>query len=270
MRVSYAPALITAMFTAGSLSAGADAATLSLVGNSTTVCQLIGETIWDTGSPGTPTAAKTLSNFGLGGIDLGFPVDSGSGPLYFLFGDGAPPDHPPNSLPTEPPDDALGFTSRTTPPDAATCLDLQLVTSSPKKYAHPAVTPKIQQGWFNVPTGGVFFDNTFYAFFWTDHCFIPSPLEPNPRTPLRLPTPCACVETPQNSSVGRSVLAHATAGNPLDFHWQPPPEGLLFTNMPSGFVYVSATDPPPGLAPPNPLASAIPVFGVPRYRASIP
>src|SRR5690242_9183956 len=99
MRVSYAPALITAMFTAGSLSAGADAATLSLVGNSTTVCQLIGETIWDTGSPGTPTAAKTLSNFGLGGIDLGFPVDSGSGPLYFLFGDGAPPDHPPNSLP---------------------------------------------------------------------------------------------------------------------------------------------------------------------------
>jgi len=270
MRVSYAPALITAMFTAGSLSAGADAATLSLVGNSTTVCQLIGETIWDTGSPGTPTAAKTLSNFGLGGIDLGFPVDSGSGPLYFLFGDGAPPDHPPNSLPTEPPDDALGFTSRTTPPDAATCLDLQLVTSSPKKYAHPAVTPKIQQGWFNVPTGGVFFDNTFYAFFWTDHCFIPSPLEPNPRTPLRLPTPGACVETPQNSSVGRSVLAHATAGNPLDFHWQPPPEGLLFTNMPSGFVYVSAANPPPGVAPPNLLASAIPVFGVPRYRASIP
>ena len=268
MRASFV--LLSAILGAGSLTTAADAARLSLVGSSTMVCQLIGETIWDTGSPGTPTAAKTVSNFGLAGVDLGFPVDSGSGPLYFLFGDGSPPDHPPNSLPTEPPDDALGFTSRTTPPDNTTCLDLELVTSAPKKYAHPTVTPKIQQGWFNVPTGGVFFDNTLYAFFWTDHCFIPSPLEPNPRTPLRLPAPGACVETPQNSSVGRSVLAHTTAGNPLDFHWQPPSEGLLFTNMPSGFVYVSAANPPPGVAPPNPLASAIPVFGVPRYRASIP
>ena len=66
------------------------------------------------------------------------------------------------------------------------------------------------------------------------------------------------------------MLAAATALNPLDFHWQPPPEGLLFTNMPSGFVCASAANPPPGVAPPNPLASSIPVFGVPRYRASIP
>jgi hypothetical protein len=79
------------MFIAASLLTAADAATLSLVGNSTVVCQLIGETIWDTGTPGTATAAKTLSNFGLAGVDLGFPLDSGSGPLYFLFGDGAPP-----------------------------------------------------------------------------------------------------------------------------------------------------------------------------------
>jgi hypothetical protein len=84
MRVLCVVALLTATFTAGSLSTAADAETLSLVGSSTTVCQLIGETIWDTGTPGTPTAAKTLSNFGLAGVDLGFPVDSGSGPLYFL------------------------------------------------------------------------------------------------------------------------------------------------------------------------------------------
>ena len=141
---------------APSLSIAANAATLSLLGNSTTVCQLIGETIWDTGTPGTATAAKTLSNFGLGGVDLGFPVDSGSGPLYFLFGDGVPPGHPPNSLPTVPPDDALGYTSRTTPPDSVTCLDLQLATSAPKKFAHPMVAPTIQQGSFNVPTSGVF------------------------------------------------------------------------------------------------------------------
>jgi Domain of unknown function (DUF4185) len=274
MPMSRALALLTAMFIAASLPTTIDAATLSLVGSSSMVCQLIGETIWD--APGTTTAAKTLSNFGLAGVDLGFPVDSGPGPLYFLFGDGAlsflptVPDHPPNSLLTVPPDDALGYTSRTTPPDSATCLDLQIATSAPKKFAHPTVTPTIQQGSFNVPTGGVFFDKKFYAFFWTDHCLIPSALTPNPRTPLRLPEPGACLETPQNSSIGRSVLAEATALSPLDFHWQPPPEGLLFTNMPSGFVYVSAANPPPAVAPPNPLASAIPVFGVPRYRASIP
>jgi hypothetical protein len=251
VHVSRATVLLTATLIAASLSTAADAAILSLLGNSTTVCQLIGETIWDTGTPGTATAAKTLSNFGLGGVDLGFPVDSGSGPLYFLFGDGVPPGHPPNSLLTVPPDDALGYTSRTTPPDSVTCLDLQLATSAPKKFAHPMVAPTIQQGSFNVPTGGVFFDNTFYAFFWTDHCLIPSALTPNKRAPLRLPAPGTCPETPQNSSTGRSVLAAATALNPLDFHWQPPPEGLLFTNMPSGFVYASAANPPPGVAPPT-------------------
>lgn len=139
MHISRALGLPGAMFVAALLPTAVSAATLSLVGSSTMVCQLIGETIWDTGSPGTVTAAKTLSNFGLAGIDLGFPVDSGSGPLYLLFGDGALhflptlPDHPPNSLPTVPPDDALGYTSRTTPPDSATCLDLQLATSAPKK-----------------------------------------------------------------------------------------------------------------------------------------
>jgi hypothetical protein len=102
-----------------------------------------------------------------------------------------------------PPDDALGYTSRSIPPDSATCLDLQLATSAPKKFAHPTVTPTIEQGAFNVPTGGVFFDNKFYAFFWTDHCFTPSLLTPNPRTPLRLPTPGACLETPHNSSIGQ-------------------------------------------------------------------
>jgi hypothetical protein len=154
--MSRALSLLTAMFITASLPTAGAAATLSLVGSSTTVCQLIGETIWDTGKPGTATAAKTLSNFGLAGVDLGFPVDSGSGPLYFLFGDGAlqflpiVPDHPPNSLPTVPPDDALGYTSRTTTPDSATCLDLQLATSAPKKFAHPTLTPTIQQGSFNL------------------------------------------------------------------------------------------------------------------------
>jgi hypothetical protein len=243
---------------------GADAATLSLVGSSTKVCQLIGDTDWATGTPGTPTAAKTKSNFGLDGVDLGFPVDSSPGPLYFLFGDALPPGHPSNSILSVPPDDALGSTTRTAPPDSTTCLDLQLITSAPKTFAHPTVHPTIQQGTFNVPSGGVFLDNTFYAFFWTDHCVFPTALRPEPHTPLRRPPPSAtCLETPENSSVGRSVLAEATSANPVDFNWTPR-EGWLFRNMPSGFVYASSAMPAPA------QQSAVPVFGVARYRASIP
>ena len=85
----------------------AEAATLSLVGSSTKICQLIGDSDWETGAP---TAARTFTNFGLAGVDLGFPVDSGPRPieirragppgtLYFLFGDSVPDGHPPGSVP---------------------------------------------------------------------------------------------------------------------------------------------------------------------------
>jgi hypothetical protein len=265
MRISRVLALPTAILfaTVATPIADAGAATLSLVGPSTKVCQLIGETDWLTHLP---TAAKTATNFGLDAVDLGFPVDSGApGRLYFLFGDAVPNGHAPTAIPSAPPDDALGFTTRTAVPDATTCLDLQLATSSPHVFAHPIVQPTIQQGSFNVPTGGVFVDNTLYAFFWTGHCLVPTGLRPDPITPLRRPSPSAtCPETPDNSSIGRSVLAAAPPTNPVDFHWTVPPDGPLFLNMPNGFVYTSAALPPPG-AP-----AVVPVFGVPRYRASIP
>jgi Domain of unknown function (DUF4185) len=273
----------------------AKAATLSLVGSSTKVCQLIGDTDWATGAP---TAARTFTNFGLAGVDLGFPVDSGpspvdilhvgpSGPLYFLFGDSVPDGHPPGSIATVPPDDALGFTERTALPDSTTCLNLQLAVSAPKTFAHPTVHPPIQQGSFNVPTGGVFLNDSLYAFFWTDHCASAEPLAPNPTEPLTLPPANeACPEVPASNLVGRSVLAAASPKDPINFyravpHQFPPfpPDVLRFT-MPSGFVYVSATQPPPerrlhpGLNFPNleqdEEVDWIPVFAVPRYRASIP
>ena len=272
----------------------AEAATLSLVGSSTKICQLIGDSDWETGAP---TAARTFTNFGLAGVDLGFPVDSGPrsidirragppGTLYFLFGDSVPDGHPPGSVPTVPPDDALGLTDRTAPPDGATCLGLQLAVSAPKTFAHPTVHPPIQQGSFNVPTGGVFVNNTLYAFFWTDHCASAEPLAPNITAPLSLPPAnAACQEVALSNLVGRSVLAAATPENPVDFSRAvprpfppfPPSDKLRFT-MPSGFVYVSATQPPPpkrgfrgGFGLPNrEPAVRIPVFAVPRYRASIP
>jgi Domain of unknown function (DUF4185) len=241
----------------------AHAATLSLVGSSSKVCQLIGNIDWTTNLP---TAAKTATNFGLAAVDLGFPVDAGApGRLYFLFGDAVPPGHAPTAIPSAPPDDALGFTTRTSAPDAGTCLNLELVTSAPKVFAHPTVQPTIQQGSFNVPTGGVFLTNTLYSFFWTGHCVLPTALTPNPLAPLRRPAPSGtCPETPDNSSIGRSVMAAANPGNPVSFHWTPQASDPLALNMPSGFVYASAALPPSG-SPPD-----VPVFGVPRYRASIP
>jgi Domain of unknown function (DUF4185) len=285
MCMSRTIASLAAIFIATIATFPADAATLVRIGASTKVCQLIGDVDWETGMP---TAAQTETNFALHSVDLGFPVDTSPGNLYLLFGDAfaktpkPPPytlanpeyinEHPANSIVTVPPDDALGWTSRTAAPDSKDCLGLQLETKTPNRYAHPTVEPPIQQGSFNVPSGGVFLNNTFYAFFWTDHCLIPSGLTPNPVAPLRLPAPsAACPEIPENNSLGRSVLAAATPPNILDFQWTIPPGGLLFRNMPSGFNYVSAAakapDIPPGLTMPQ---GAIAVFGVPRYRASIP
>jgi len=89
---SFVMLTVISIVTIQAITSGADAAKLSLVGSSTKVCQLVGDTDWATGNP---TAARTLSNFGLDAVDLGFAVDSGPpGPLYFLFGDAMPSGHP--------------------------------------------------------------------------------------------------------------------------------------------------------------------------------
>ncbi len=268
MRISWVSRVLTAIFTAvlAQFVVSADAATLSLVGSSTKVCQLIGDADWASGKP---TAAKTLSNFGLDAVDLGFPVESGAGKLFFLFGDARPNGHPPNSIPSVPPDDALGWTTRSKPPDETTCLDLELATSAPKKFAHPVVVPAIKQGSFNVPSGGVVVNGAFYVFFWTDHCASPAILKPDASAPLNRPAPSkACAETSEINSVGLSVLAMAKLASPTAFSWTLPPDQGPLPDMPSGFVYVSAAKPPSETSPG--ASAGIPVFGVPRYRASVP
>ncbi|HXQ14215.1 MAG TPA: DUF4185 domain-containing protein [Caulobacteraceae bacterium] len=258
---------LAAVFAVALLVVPAEASTLSRLGANKKVCQLTGEADWLTGKP---TNARTQSRYGLFGVDLGFPVESDSGVLYFLFGDTRPNGHPPGSVPTWPPDDAMGQTSRTAAPDEKTCLDLTLVGSGRTSFGHPTVTPAIQQGSFNVPTGGYFVGDRFYAFFLTDHCWRPDPFGPNPTTPLALPTAPPgghCPETPDNNSLGASVLAHAKSSNPLAFT-------QVATPMPNGFVYVTAAISAPrmrgvdyrrlGYVPP------IYVFGIARYRQSIP
>lgn len=267
-------AFVAAFFAGFVTPAAAD--TLSVIGASSKVCQLTGETDWLSGQP---TAARTLSNFGLDSVDLGFPVDSGPGGLYLLFGDAFPIHHPPGSAPSVPPDDALGFTTRTAPPDLASCLDMQLITAAPHVFADPTVTPKIQQGSFNVPSGGIFLEGRLYAFFWTNHCTLPGKVYPDPLTPLKYPPVNAtCPQIPLSNAIGTSVLASADPSDPVAFHqsllpgppFMPHPEA----RMPSGFVYVTAALPPEREArfpfPVKPENVNIPVFGVARYRASIP
>jgi hypothetical protein len=210
------------------------------------------------------------------GIDLGFPVESDTGALYLLFGDAVPSRHPPGSLPTVPPDDAIGATTRTAAPDAHDCLGMTLLGAARRGWlAHPVVTPPVQQGSFNVPTGGVYVGDKFYAFFWTRHCFIPNGFGPDPAIPLSLPAASGhCFETPANNSLGASVLAFAHDADPLAFTQVAPPIGIAAAPaMPNGFNYVTASMPAPrrrGVDYRLGYEPDIPVFGVARYRMSIP
>jgi len=264
-------ALIGALSLAG-LGAAARAQTLTELGTPEKVCQLTGQTDWYSGQP---TDAKTQARYGLIGVDLGFPVESSNGQLLFLFGDNVPNDHPPGAYPTVPPDDATGYTSRTAKPDPKTCLDMKMFSPGPGAITHPVVTPAIQQGSFNVPTGGITVNGVVYVFFWNDHCFWPDPFGPNPATPDLLPPmapPSLCPELAASNSLGNSVLTKASPANPTALAQVAPPLAItVIPQMPKGFNYVTSAEPPPvhinGVTLPGPF---VPVFGVARYRASIP
>ena len=250
------------------------AATLTVTGASTKVCQLTGQTDWYSGAT---TNAQTMTRDGLFGIDLGFPVEAGDGKLYLLFGDANPPDHPPGSFPSVPPDDAMGVTTRTAAPDSSDCLDMKLVGGGRGTFGHPVVTPAIQQGSFNVPTGGVFANDNLFAFFWTAHCTFPDPFGPNDATPLVLPAASAtCLENAASNSLGHSVLAYAAPANPLAFTQTSGAPAITYaptSPMPNGFVYVTAAPPIPHRIGVDYVKGYVPpiyVFGVPRYRMSIP
>src|SRR5262249_8672364 len=112
-----------------------------------------------------------------------------------------------------------------------------------------------------------------FGFFWTNHCLLPTPLVSNPTTPLQLPAPAInCPETATSNSIGRSVIAYASDADPLTFSQIPlssPWAANLKQQMPNGFVYVTAARPRIQLHTKN-YRPSVPVFGVARYRASIP
>jgi Domain of unknown function (DUF4185) len=129
--------------------------------------------------------------------------------------------------------------------------------------------PAIDQGSFNVPTGGIYANSSLYVFFWTNHCAPPNDLPPSPSDPLAPPTIIthqSCDETdPSLNSIGTSVLGQESTSD------------VAFTvsgggvTMPSGFVYVNAVDAThkPNLAPSSQQLGVF-ITGVPRYRASVP
>jgi Domain of unknown function (DUF4185) len=233
------------------------------IGTSDKICQLTGDVDWETGAP---TAARTFSNFGLDAVDLGYPVEH-AGKLILLFGDTWPPGHGGGAAGEIPPDDAVGVTTRREPPGSdGKCLELAIHDkAAPARRFAPATIvapPQIKQGFFNVPSGGVSQGGGLFGFFWTDHCTGPTPLAPSPQAPLARPKPSPkCAESDDRNSIGRSVMARSDD------------DGRTFHNvvpMPIGFVYVTAVNARLEADLPEDQRAGVFVFGVPRYRASVP
>ena len=241
-------------------------APLSLVGRAEKICQLNGERDWASAQF---TAARTMTNAGLDAGDLGYPVEH-DGKLILFFGDSWPPHHPGGAAGEIPPDDALGIATRAQAPDPAGCIGLTIRTSAPKTFARTTVTGpvRIHQGFFNVPSGGVSVAGKLYAFFWTDHCGNPAHLMPSPDAPLALVAPSpACPETAGRSSIGRSVMAESRDDGST---FTLATSGAQPVSMPVGFVYVTAVDTTTIPDLPEEQRLGVLIFGVPRYRASIP
>lgn len=248
---------------------GADAAEsgapapVTRIGNSEKICQLTGDTDWETGQP---TAARTFRNFGLDAVDLGYPVEH-AGKLILLFGDSWPPHHPGGAAGEIPPDDAVGVVVRREPPaNDGKCLELRVHQKpGPSKMFAPATVTgpvPVKQGFFNVPSGGVSVAGSLYAFFFTDHCSPPHPLEPSRNDPLARPSATGnCPENNDRNSIGRGVMARS--GD----------DGRTFSGvvpMPAGFIYSTAVNTRLLAELPQEQRLGIFIFGVARYRAGVP
>ncbi len=222
-------------------------------GPSQKVCQLTGDTDWDTEAA---TTARTESNFGFLGTDLGYPVEYNAGNhpngMALFFGDSR--FNPPRRIDAENPesgeaDDAIGWVSTQTPPTKDNCLGLMTINAK-----SPTVVPQaIKQGLFNVPTGGVSSDGVLYGFFWTDHC-------------LHDTDPSRCPGTDSLNKWGSGYLARYRDEDRIE-------DSETFADpvpLPTGFVLSTAVDSEAAVGLPEEQRLGIYVFGVPHYRASVP
>jgi len=256
-------AFVLIAISAASAAEAAAPGPVARIGTTDKICQLTGDTDWETGRP---TPGRTLANFGLDAADLGYPVEH-QGKLILLFGDSWPPPHPRGSAAEVPPDDAVGVVIRREPPtDDGKCLEMRVHQKrQPAKAFAPSTIAGpiwVKQGFFNVPSGGVTGADGLYAFFWTNHCADPNPLPPSPDAPLARPEANRkCPENDDRSSVGRGVMARSED------------DGFTFSDvvpMPAGFVYSTAINTRIQIDLPEDQRLGVFIFGVPRYRASVP
>jgi hypothetical protein len=266
MSFKLSAALAMALVLGGiAAAAGAEAGApspVARIGTTEKICQLTGDTDWETGRP---TPGRTLANFGLDAVDLGYPVEH-AGKLILLFGDSWPPSHPRGVAREVPPDDAVGVvTRREAPTDDGKCLEMQVHQKPGAKMFAPATivgpTP-VQQGFFNVPSGGVSGADGLYVFFWTNHCADPNPLHPSPDDPLARPEASQnCGEDDVRNSVGRGVMARSADDGHTFGH---------LVAMPAGFVYSTAVNTRLQSDLPQDQRLGVLVFGVSRFRAGVP
>ncbi len=252
--------------------AQANAATIERIGAPEKVCMLTGDTDWESGKP---TAARTYANFGLDAADLGYPIEH-KGKLILMFGDSWPTIQKPGTLAEDPPNDAVGIVTRTQAPTSAACLGMQIQDvvgqtmtiegkGAPLKIYAPATVTgpqKIEQGYFDVPTGGVSVGGALYGFFWTDHCAKGHAVGPGP-DPLARPKNKDehCPEDNALNSIGRGVMARSD-DNGRTFH--------NAADLPPGFVYTIAVNEAAEKGAPESKDSLVYILGAPRYRASVP
>ena len=246
-----------------------ETASIQRLGPPEKVCQLTGEIDWQSGKP---TAAKTMSNFGLDAADLGYPIEH-NGKLILLFGDSWPTLQRPEDIVEVPPNDAVGVVTRRAAPTSAACLDMKIQTQAGlsmrvndqgpamKIFAPATVTgpEKIAQGYFEVPTGGVSVGGVLYGFFWTDHCAKSHAIKYAPDAPLARPAERdeRCPETDARNSIGRGVMARSGDDGKTFTDAKPLPPGFVYTIAVNGTVE-GARD------------SNIYILGAPEYRASVP
>jgi hypothetical protein len=256
------PLVLVGMVAASAAETGAPRP-IARIGTTDKICQLTGDTDWENGRP---TPGRTFANFGLDAADLGYPVEH-AGKLILLFGDSWPPPHPRGSAAEVPPDDAVGVViRREAPTNDGKCLEMRVhqKPGAARLFAPATIVDptSIKQGYFNVPSGGVSGADGLYAFFWTNHCADPNRLRPAPDDPLVRPEAnTKCPENDDRNSVGRGVMARSED------------DGRTFSDlvpMPKGFVYSTAINTLLQTDLPDDQRLGVLIFGVPRYRASVP
>ena len=232
------------------------------VGSSEKVCQLTGDTDWETGRS---TAAGTLRNFGLDGVDLGYPVEH-AGKLILLFGDSLPARHPAGPAGGFLLDDAVGAHR---PPGTARQRRQMPGDASPPARRRQGVRSRHGDGCGPghkasstcLPAASA---SRVASMHSSSPTIARSPLRSSlPDAPLaRPPASASCSENDDRSSIGRGVLARSDD------------DGRTFGGvvaMPAGFVYSVAVDAlAAGRLPDDEQRLGIFIFGVPRYRAGVP